>query len=164
MLTAKRWRCGMPERPPQSLFLWSLNQSEANLKINSEIKTFSLDSSMVRDAPHTNSLSQWEFPHFRSVVWWQTLGKRRMGTSRAESMVSALQSSHVFDSRLFEAATHSDAAGGAFRVPRTAHGLVWSEKTAPQKTVPGWPRAHRHFPATKAFCWPPAFSLSAGAT
>ena len=26
------------------------------------------DSSMVRDAPHTNSLSQWEFPHFRSVI------------------------------------------------------------------------------------------------
>ena len=49
--------------------------------------------------------------------------------------------SHVFNSRLFEAATHSDAAWGAFRVPRTTHELVWSEKTAPQKTVPGWPRA-----------------------
>ena len=46
--------------------------------------------------------------------------------------------SHVFNSGLFEAATHSDAAGGAFRVPRTTHELVWSEKTAPQKTVPGW--------------------------
>ena len=39
------------------------------------------------------------------------------------------------------AATHSDAAGGAERVPRTTHELVWSEKTAPQKTVPGCPRA-----------------------
>ena len=28
-------------------------KSEANLKINSEIKKFSQDSSMVRDAPHT---------------------------------------------------------------------------------------------------------------
>ena len=49
---------------------------------------------------------------------------------------------HVFHSMLFEAATRSDTAWEPCGVPRTTHELVWSEKTAPQKTVPGWSRAH----------------------
>ena len=42
--------------------------------------------------------------------------------------------------RLFEAATRSDTAWRPRGVPRTTHELVWSEKTATQKTVPAWSR------------------------
>ena len=90
----------------------------------------------ARDVPILHlSRDNWLFSFTSSSSYKLDIGlyvERPNRPARADRVAQS-----CFNSGLFEAATHSDAAGGAFRVPRTTHELVWSEKTAPQKTVPG---------------------------